>query len=64
MTKAEIFKWVVDVVILPIVIYGVSVLSSLNQTMHQLNATVSVLNAQYNSQEKRIDKLEDKVFGK
>lgn len=63
MIKAETVKWIIDVIILPIVIYGVTVLSSLNKTMAELNTTVGILSSQDSGQEKRIDKLEHRVFG-
>ena len=65
MTKEskETLRLVIDVIIIPIATCAVIVLWDLNKSVGSLNTQVGTLIAQNTNLEKRVDKLEVKVFG-
>lgn len=60
----ELVRLIIDVIILPIMTAAVFVLWDLNKSVGQLNIQVGVLLSTNQSLEKRVDKLEQAVFGK
>lgn len=54
----------IEALIAGVMIYGVTTLKDLNNNVAQLNTQVAVLIQQNATYEKRIEKLEEKVFNK
>lgn len=59
----DTLRLLIDVIILPICTAAVVVLWDLNKSVGNLNIQVGVLIAQNTNLEKRVERLETKVFG-
>jgi prefoldin subunit 5 len=60
--KQETIRLLIDFVVVPLIGFGVYVLQDLSKSVANLNVQVGVLISNNNSLEKRIDRLEAKVF--
>lgn len=59
----ENIRLIIDVVIVPLISAAVFILWDLNKSVNTLNTQVGVILNQNTNLEKRIDRLEAKVFG-
>ena len=62
--KPEQVRLVIDVIIIPLISAAVFVLWDLNKSVGALNTQVGILISNNSSLEKRVEKLEEKVFKK
>lgn len=62
--KPESVRLIIDVLIIPLISAAVFVLWDLNKSVGSLNTQVGILISNNQSIEKRVDKLEEKVFKK
>ena len=62
--KTENIRLIIDVLIIPLISAAVFVLWDLNKSVGSLNTAVGILISNNQSIEKRVDKLEEKVFNK
>lgn len=62
--KPENVRLVIDVLIIPLISAAVFVLWDLNKSVGSLNIQVGVLISNNTNLERRVEKLEDKVFRK
>lgn len=60
--KPENIRLVIDVLVIPLISAAVFVLWDLNKSVANLNIQVGILLSSNNSIEKRVDRLEEKVF--
>lgn len=60
----ENIRLIIDVVIVPLISAAVFILWDLNKSVNTLNTQVGVILNQNTNLEKRIDRLEEKIFGK
>lgn len=62
--KPEQVRLLIDVIIIPLISAAVFVLWDLNKSVGALNTQVGILISNNNSLEKRVEKLEEKIFKK